>query len=156
MTTTTKQPSPKPTRKVAAGGLGGAAALIIIAGLNHLFGVEIQGELAAAITTVVAFGVAWLVPEAASKNSDPTARPWGRSMAVLALAGVLTSCTPPSNYIRSEAVDGPFRGVADRHDAYVNADESLDDLERRIYLRDTELLRRLLDEAVPAAAEPQR
>lgn len=50
-----------PRRKVAAAGLGGAAAVLIVWVIG-LFGVELPPEVAGAITTVVGFAVAYLVP----------------------------------------------------------------------------------------------
>lgn len=65
--------------------------------------------------------------------------------AFLLCALCLTGCA--TNMIRADAIDGTLRRVAERHDVYIQADPDLDELERDIYLRDTELLRRLLDEA---------
>ena len=56
-------------------------------------------------------------------------------------------CGCMTGMIRAEAVDGTLRAVAGRHDKYITADSTLVDIERRIYLRDTELLTHLLDEA---------
>lgn len=50
----------KPTRKVAAAGLGGAVATIILA----LIPGSESPELAAAVATVAAFLLGYLVPEA--------------------------------------------------------------------------------------------
>jgi hypothetical protein len=55
-----------------------------------------------------------------------------------------------SGTIQATAVDGTFRRVADRHDKYIASDASLSPLEKRIDLRDTELLRGVLDAAKPA------
>jgi hypothetical protein len=44
-------------------------------------------------------------------------------------------------------VDGTFRRVAARHDKYIADDITLSPLEKRIDLRDTELLRGVLDAA---------
>lgn len=60
--------------------------------------------------------------------------------ALVLIAGCATGINPA-------AVDGAFRRVADRHDRYVNADALLSPLEKRIDLRDTELLRGVLDAA---------
>lgn len=68
----------------------------------------------------------------------------------LALLGA--SCT---HMISADAVDGTLRRVADRHDAYVQADPQLSDLERRADLRDTQLLRQALDTAEGKAPATQ-
>ena len=49
--------------------------------------------------------------------------------------------------IRVEAIADPIRLVADRHDAYIQADDTLSDLERETYLRTTSLLRQVIEEA---------
>lgn len=58
---------------------------------------------------------------------------------------LLMSCQ--TGMIRADSIDGAVNRVADRHDAYVRDDDSLSDDEKSIYLRTTELLRRLLAEA---------
>lgn len=50
-----------PRRKVAAAGLGGASAVLIV-WVVGLFGVELPPEVAGAITTIVGFLVAYFVP----------------------------------------------------------------------------------------------
>jgi hypothetical protein len=64
-------------------------------------------------------------------------------------AGLLLVCSgcATSGTIRAAAVDSTFRRVADRHDKYINADPTLSDLEKRVDLRDTAVLRGVLDEA---------
>ena len=57
---------------------------------------------------------------------------------------LLTSC---ASMIHVDAIDGPVNRISDRHDAYVSADESLSQDEKDIYMRTTELLRRILAEA---------
>jgi len=66
------------------------------------------------------------------------------SFAVVASVG----CTPPGT-IRAEAVDEHWRIVADRHDAYVRADPSLDQglPPATTYLRSTQIIRDQLDAA---------
>lgn len=54
----------KPTRKVGSGLLAGALTSIAVWALDQFAGVQIPAEIAAAITTVLAFAVSWLVPEA--------------------------------------------------------------------------------------------
>lgn len=49
--------------------------------------------------------------------------------------------------IQASAIDGSLRGIVSRHKAYTEADTSLSDLERRVNLRDGELLIDILEEA---------
>lgn len=51
-----------PNTKVAAGGLAGGISTLIVWGLGAA-GVEVPPEVAAALATLVAFGVAYFVPE---------------------------------------------------------------------------------------------
>jgi hypothetical protein len=62
------------------------------------------------------------------------------------LIASVVGCTGPG-VIQAQAIDGSVRRVADRHDEYVQRDQFMSELERRIALRDTELLRKVLDEA---------
>lgn len=50
--------------------------------------------------------------------------------------------------IDASVLKDPIEKVAARHDAYVQADESLSEIERRVYLRTTELLQELIREAL--------
>ena len=73
-------------------------------------------------------------------------------MALIAFA-LLVGCGTPG-YIRADAIEDTLMGVMERHDFYVSSDPDLSDLSKRVSLRDTELLRRLLEEAQdPEAAE---
>jgi hypothetical protein len=60
-----KSPSAAPTQKVAAGGIGGAVSVIVIAVLQHYANLSIDPTLASAITTVVSFAVGYIVPPSA-------------------------------------------------------------------------------------------
>lgn len=51
----------KPVPKVAAAGIGGAVATLIVYGAG-LAGVEVPGDVGAAIATVVAFAAGYLKP----------------------------------------------------------------------------------------------
>ena len=51
----------KPVPKVAAAGIGGAVATLIVY-VAGLAGVEVPGDVGAAIATVVAFAAAYLKP----------------------------------------------------------------------------------------------
>ena len=72
-----------------------------------------------------------------------------RAFRVVFLAPVLflalMSCQ--TGMIRADAIDGPVKRIADRHDSYVKEDASLSDEEKSIYLRSSELLRRIIAEA---------
>lgn len=52
----------KPTRKVGAAGLGGAAAVIIV-WVVGAFGVDVPAEVASAFSTVLGFAAGWLITE---------------------------------------------------------------------------------------------
>lgn len=58
-----------PVRKVTAAGLGGALSIVLVA-VGRLFGVEVSGEEAAALTTVLAFVAGYLVPEKKAPESE--------------------------------------------------------------------------------------
>ncbi|WP_290630506.1 hypothetical protein [Aquisalimonas sp.] len=53
---------PKPTRKVGAAGLGGAAAIVLAWALG-LAGVDVPPEVSAAFATLLAFAAGYLTPE---------------------------------------------------------------------------------------------
>lgn len=69
-----------------------------------------------------------------------------RFLALVFAASMLASCQT-TGMIRADAIDGPANRIADRHDAYVKEDSSLSNEERAIYLRSSELLRRIIAEA---------
>lgn len=56
------KPSRAPRRKVSAAGAGGAIAVIVLAVLSSL-GVEATPELSAAIATLAAFALAYVVKD---------------------------------------------------------------------------------------------
>jgi hypothetical protein len=58
---TQKEGSMKPSRKVAAGGLAGALTTIVVFIATQL-GLDVPAEVAAAVTTLFATGLAYLVP----------------------------------------------------------------------------------------------
>ena len=68
-----------------------------------------------------------------------------RFLALVFAASMLASCQ--MGMIRADAIDGPVNGITARHDAYVQEDDSLSDEEKSIYLRTSELLRRIITEA---------
>ena len=61
-----QQTSAAPTRKVTAGGTGGAIVIVIVFILNTYKvlpgGAQVTGEVAAALTTIISFAVSYLVP----------------------------------------------------------------------------------------------
>lgn len=59
------QPTATPTRKVATAGISGAIVAIIFWLVGLVSDVEIPPEVAAAVTTIVAFALSYLVPERA-------------------------------------------------------------------------------------------
>jgi hypothetical protein len=64
-----KQQDLIPTRKVTAGGVAGAASIIIVFALNNYVLPQdkpLTAEVAAALTTFLSFVIAYLVPPAAS------------------------------------------------------------------------------------------
>jgi hypothetical protein len=64
-------------------------------------------------------------------------------LAVLALP--LAGCQ--TGMVRVDAIEPALTSVMERHDTYVKEDPNLTDLMKEIYLRTTELLRKLLEEA---------
>lgn len=64
-------------------------------------------------------------------------------LAVLALP--LAGCQ--TGMVRVDAIEPALTSVMERHDTYVKEDPNLTELAKEIYLRTTELLRKLLEEA---------
>lgn len=52
----------KPTRKVTSAGVGGAAGIVVVWAAG-LAGLEVPPEVAAAIVTLLSFGLGYLTPE---------------------------------------------------------------------------------------------
>jgi len=65
-------------------------------------------------------------------------------IAVFALSLAFAGCTTP---ISTPALNKLEINVFDRHDAYVNADQTLTGLDKKTFLRDTEILRLKIAEA---------
>ncbi|RLA78085.1 MAG: hypothetical protein DRG33_06010 [Deltaproteobacteria bacterium] len=61
--------------------------------------------------------------------------------------GALSFSGCKTDMISVKAIQSPLIKVLDRHDAYVKADKTLSDLVRQVYLKTSELLRKLLKEA---------
>lgn len=57
------EPTRAPTRKVTAAGVGGAAATIVVIGIQMFTGAEIPMGLEAALATVFAFGAGYMTSE---------------------------------------------------------------------------------------------
>lgn len=74
-----------------------------------------------------------------------------RIASLLALVALCGSGCTSSGYVHVDTFDGLIEPVAARHDDYVQADESLDEFQRRVFLRSTELLRKAVAEAKEAA-----
>lgn len=53
----------------------------------------------------------------------------------------LSGCLAPKRTVNADALTPTLGPVLERHDAYVSADESLDDLEKETYLRSSALLK---------------
>lgn len=66
----------------------------------------------------------------------------------------LIGCGTPG-YIRADAIEGTVTAIIDRHDAYVDNDPSLKELERRIYKRGGELIKMLIEEAQRPSEAPE-
>jgi hypothetical protein len=62
-TTSSGSGSLVPRRKVAAAGAGGAVTTLLIWALQAFAGVEVTPEVAAAITTVIAFLAGYFTPQ---------------------------------------------------------------------------------------------
>lgn len=75
-----------------------------------------------------------------------------RITAALLLALALAPGCVPKGYIRAESLKPTLESALERHDHYVTTDEDLSALERRIHLRDSEVLRLAFDEATKEAA----
>ena len=74
-------------------------------------------------------------------------RPTVSILATVAVLAIASGGGCSTSTIRVEAIADPVRLVADRHDAYIQADDTLSDLERETYLRTTSLLRQVIEEA---------
>lgn len=68
--------------------------------------------------------------------------------ATATLACISLSGCGPDQTIDAKALNGVVRPVLERHDEYVEKDSSLQQVERDTYLRSSELVRQLVDEAL--------
>ena len=73
-----------------------------------------------------------------------------RYLLVVFLAASLSSCGifSSAGKVEAAALEGPVTKVTERHDTYVAEDANLSDLEKRTYLRSSELLRKVVEEAM--------
>lgn len=53
-----------PVRKVAAGGMGGAASVLILYVLEHYAGISVPAEVASAASVLITFAVSYFTPSA--------------------------------------------------------------------------------------------
>jgi hypothetical protein len=77
-------------------------------------------------------------------------------LAMLVCVAVLApGCTWQRGQINVSAIQDSVVDITARHDLYVKDDPALDDLTKGVLLRESELLRRVVDEAadVPAPVE---
>jgi hypothetical protein len=49
-----------PTKKMSSVGISGALTTLILAGAHQFFGVTIEPEVAAGLTSIISFGMGWL------------------------------------------------------------------------------------------------
>lgn len=68
-------------------------------------------------------------------------------IAACVLIALSVGCGAPG-MIRATAVEGTLRRVIERHEIYTKDNDNLSNLQRRVDLRDGELLSRVLDEAL--------
>lgn len=164
------QRSPCPAAAVAAPPIGLTQSLTIkslmvgigIVAVVGLFGVRLvvtdadyravsEGVLAAA--ALVAQVAAWVgrvrarQPVALGATGPKLTSAAAMAFLLLTVTGCAGMAGGGTGSLRVAAVEGAFRRVAIRHDNYVNVDPSLTPLERRIDLRDTELLRAAIEAA---------
>ena len=72
----------------------------------------------------------------------------GKSKALLLAALLLIPLSGcKTNMVSVEAIKPGLTQVLDRHDAYVKADAKLEDFLKKVYLRTSELIRMVLDDA---------
>lgn len=69
--------------------------------------------------------------------------------AALTATSFLVACAP-TRQVDAEALSGVVDPVLARHDAYVNADETLTDTAQETYLRSSAQIRAVLNEALGA------
>lgn len=69
------------------------------------------------------------------------------TITAVAVCVTLVGCGPKKT-IDAEAMNGVARPVLERHDSYVRDDASLEQVEKDTFLRSSELVRQLLDEAL--------
>lgn len=105
-----------------------------------------DGELRSIGVTFVVTGVAALgVARGLAKIGSGPPPPAAAGLLLAACLAFPGCCG--AGAVRAEAIAPAVEKVSARHDAYVKADASLSEVDRRIFLRSTELLRKVLAEA---------
>ncbi len=66
----TRSASAKPVRKVAAGTLAAALTTVLVWLLQAVFAIKIPADVAAALTTVVGFAIAYLTPPGSGETVE--------------------------------------------------------------------------------------
>lgn len=84
------------------------------------------------------------------KNRSKTILICGASLALLGAVGCSERGT-----IRAAAIDGVMQPVLDRHDAYVENDDSLAPVQTETYLRSSAQLRGAIDDAMGRTADAE-
>lgn len=79
-----------------------------------------------------------------------------KKLALAVFLCALPSCQCPSTMVDATKLEPVVAKVLDRHDAYVAADQTLDELSKRTFLRSSELTRSILAEALGTATRPSR
>lgn len=127
-----------------------AALVAIVVGLVLLVVGLIAGESeskALGVSLMIG-GVATLgVSRGLAKMGGGPKPPTGGVVTLLTLSLLALGGCCSRGYMHVDTLAGIIEPVAERHDAYVAEDAALSDLERRTYLRSTELLRKALLEA---------
>jgi len=80
---------------------------------------------------------------------------WAVALAIvlfLMLFG-FTGCAAREGYVQARSMEATLRGLVRRHERYTKADKTLSPLEKRVNLRDGELLIRLVEEAQETPSE---
>lgn len=75
-------------------------------------------------------------------------------LGILFICANLCGCSP-KGYVKASAIEGAFQKVKDRHDNYVDNDQTLTPLQKRIYKRSSALVDKVLKEAVEKSEDLQ-
>jgi len=106
--------------------------------------------LAAGLTLTIIGNTEVGIPLLAAATGIGLGKTGTTKVAPVLLAGILAfsvmSCSAP-RMVSVDAIEPALVEVINRHDAYVQADSTLDTYLKTLYLRTTELLKKLLEEA---------